>query len=595
MSKNRTTQSLSYPLRIPEGAQENALRLLDVSRSVINTVITNLWPRLDEFTTRTTSYAYKQVEAMMVSPLPHGNRQYRCEAEQAGRILRAQAARKQQFALILPLLSQGMIRLPTEKLRAGKERVVIKQALADFKKSQEDGGNSVELQSLIEQACNYYLKNGCFPDRYEDMQEVPIQQSAQLPYAGDDGGEMGQTYTMGVDLDKKQITLALRCPDAAGKWERHWRERLMTLSIPDYVLLKIKQGSMQAPVLREIKEPGGTRYAVLDLIVEVPITEVPEPVHMSRILGFDWGVRTLLTTCVVDLDGHQLTPPLFLDTGCFDGKQARTRRQIDQLKAKVARLEAQRDRFPVGDPRREPGQKALSVLRKEISQCWRKYEARNHDLAHLASNILLVLAATSGCELIAGESLKSMKSQRRGRDTKSKWRNWRNNSQIRGVLWQVLKYKCFLTGVHLFWQQPRGTSHTCPRCTKAADTYKSPEHLSKIIHWGAWLRCKHCGWSGSRDYAAALNIARLGAASLEEAQRLQRLVGIRHPQISEEHVKPVSYIGTGALLRFPAPSPRARLFYAGKMYCNGWLHAVTLHSSYPTDSMIRLCGERMHC
>jgi hypothetical protein len=54
-------------------------------------------------------------------PQPHGDRQWRCEAEQAGRILCAQASRKQQFTLILPLLEQGMI-LPepvVERLRDG--------------------------------------------------------------------------------------------------------------------------------------------------------------------------------------------------------------------------------------------------------------------------------------------------------------------------------------------------------------------------------------------------------------------------------------------------------------------------------------------
>jgi hypothetical protein len=42
-----------------------------------------LWDRLDEFSTRTNSYAYKQVEEMMAPPFSHGHRQWRCEAEQA--------------------------------------------------------------------------------------------------------------------------------------------------------------------------------------------------------------------------------------------------------------------------------------------------------------------------------------------------------------------------------------------------------------------------------------------------------------------------------------------------------------------------------
>jgi len=88
---SRDQQSLSYPLRLPDEAQADALRLLDVSREVINTAINSLWDRLDEFSSRTNSYAYKQVEEMMAPPLAHGHRQWRCEAEQAGRILRGQA------------------------------------------------------------------------------------------------------------------------------------------------------------------------------------------------------------------------------------------------------------------------------------------------------------------------------------------------------------------------------------------------------------------------------------------------------------------------------------------------------------------------
>jgi hypothetical protein len=162
MRAGRNFQPLSYDIRLPDAVQAAALRLLDVSREVINATVAALWDRLDEFGERETKYAYTQVTAMMGSPAFHGDRQWRCEAEQA--------ARKKQFALILPLLEQGMILPKTEKKRAGKNRKAIKAALARLSEEDGDGGSAVELQSLIEQACNFYLTNGCFPDTYEEMQ-----------------------------------------------------------------------------------------------------------------------------------------------------------------------------------------------------------------------------------------------------------------------------------------------------------------------------------------------------------------------------------------------------------------------------------------
>jgi putative transposase len=585
----RDQQSLSYPLRLPDEAQADALRLLDVSKEVVHTVITSLWPRLDEFGTRETKYAYKQVEAMIVPQAAHGHRQWRCEAEQAGRILRGQAERKKQFALILPILEEGMIRPQTEHKRAGKNRPRIKQALVDLREAGEDGGNAVELQSIVEQACNFYLINGCFPETYEEMQAIPVQKAAQLPYAGDDGPDLGQAYRMAIDLDQGVVTLAIRFPDSAGKWSRSWREKTIQLRLPDPVISHLKQGEVLAPTLREIQEADGDRYAVLDFIVNVPTIPECGWDQVQDVLGFDWGVRTLVTATVVDLEGHQVGRPFFLDTGPFDGKQARTRRQIDQLRAKVTRLEARRASFPEGDTRRESATRKLAVLRREIDRCWRKYEARNRDVAHLAANILLLLATASGCELIAGESLKSLKSTGRGRDARGKWRNWRNNAQIRGELWRDLRYKCHLAGIRLEWQQPRKTSHTCPHCGSPANTYRSPAHVDKVENWGAWLVCSNpdCQWNGSRDYAAALNIARLGATFIRHTQVTGRRY---HPSIAETAVKTVSYIGAVAVLRLPPPVPRDRLLYAGRIYCNGWRNAVKLRSSYTTATMLRLCG-----
>jgi transposase len=400
---------------------------------------------------------------------------------------------------------------------------------------------------------------------------------------------MGQTYRLSFDLDQKTLTLALRTPDEQGAWARNWREKTIRLPLPDIVVARAQAGKLLAPSLREIIEADDTRYAALDFIVEVPVEKQATSEEIHTVLGFDWGIRVLVTASVVDLDGHQVGHPFFLDTGPCDGRQARTRRQIDQFKAKVDRLEKQRDRFPVGDPRRKPSEEAIPILRREIARCWCKYEARNNDLAHLATNILLVLSTAFGCGLIAGESLKSMKSTGRGRGAKGRWRNWRNNTQARGTLWRILRYKCFLAGVRLEWQQPRQTSHVCPRCGKPANTYASPEHRSRVIDWGAWLCCSNpeCLWNGSRDYAASVNIARLGAALIRHAQTTGRMM---HPAITHPSVQPVSYIGTRAALRLPPLASHRHLIAKGRIYCNGWRCSVKLRSSYATPIMLRLCG-----
>lgn len=413
--------------------QVAALRLLDTSRAVINATVATLWEGLDDFGERETRYAYKQVTALIGSPEPHGDRQWRCEAEQAGRILRAQARRKKQFALILPLLELGMIRPRTEKQPAGKNRQAIKAALADLREENSDGGSAVELQSLIEQACNFCLTHGCFPDTYEQMQPIPVLNVGILPYAGDDGGEQSRAYRLRLDLEGRCCYVATRTPDQAVQWIPSWTEPQTRLPLPDPLLEHLRVGECLALILREIAEANGTHYAVLDFVVEVPVPELAERAQIQRALGWDWGVRTLVTATVVDLSGNRLAPPLFLNTGAFDGRQAHTRRHIDRLKKKVAQLEARRNQFPVGDQRRDLSERKLAVLRREIACCWRKYEARNNDLAHLAANILILQASVWEVELISGESLKSQGRGRGRRDAGSTGATTRRSGEPSGV------------------------------------------------------------------------------------------------------------------------------------------------------------------
>ncbi len=459
-----------------------------------------------------------------------------------------------------------------------------------MREENSDGGSAVELQSLIEQACNFYLKHGCFPDTYEEMQPIPMLKVGILPYAGDDGGEHGQAYRFRLDLEGRCCYFAFRFPDKQGVWAKEWTEPQMRLPLPDPIVEHLQTGAVLAPTLREIAEPDGTRYAVLDFIVEVPVAPLPDPKQVRRVLGWDWGVRTLVTATVVDLSGNRLSPPLFLNTGGLDGRQAHTRRHIDRLKKKVAQLEARRDRFPVGDPRREASERKPAVLRQEIACCWRKYEARNNDLSHLAANMLILLASVWGAELIAGESLKSLKSEGRGRGVKGRWVHWRNNSQIRGALWRTLHYKCHLSGLRLLWQHPRGTTHTCPKCGLPAHTYASPALDAKELDAGPWLRCA-CGWNGARDYAAAINIALLGVASLlQEMEHQEHEIPRKRPTMKTKSLNSESYTGSGLALRLPPTSPRGRLISSGKRYINGWIKSVTLHSALLPDTMLRLCG-----
>ncbi len=574
MRAGQTHQPLSYDIRLPDEAQAEALRLLDASRQVVNAALLALWPQLDDFMSEHAGPAWKQVVTMMGSPTPHGDRQWRCEAETVGRLMRGQAERKQVFHTILPMLTDGFIRPKTEKRSAGKDRKAMKEAITALLKTFEDDDTAfVTLQNVVEQCCNFFLVRGYFPTTYEELQPVPLLKVGMLTYAGDDGPKMGQSYRLSLDRDAGTASLLFRFPDEMGTWQ--WRNTPTILTLPRIVQERLQGGSRLAPTLREHVRPDGSQIAVLDFIVQTPKAPLPDWSTMERVLGFDWGVHGLITAVVLDGEGRQVSRPFFLSTGGIDGHQARTRRQIDELKAK-------REQVPSDDPRRWP-------YEREIACCWRLYEARNRELAHLAANVLLLLATAFGCSLISGESLKTLKSTGRGRGVRGRWRNWRNNTTIRGEIWHILRYKSHLAGIRFRSERPRGTSHTCPRCGQPAETYRSPrlEHRTRPVQWGRWLVCSHCSYSADRDYAAAINIARLGAAYLAQMQATTKA---HASSVTDPLVKPSPYIAGGAVLLLPPPTLRSRSHKGGIISYPGWHHSVTLRSSYATPILLRLCG-----
>src|SRR5438105_2465590 len=151
MRTSRTHQPLTYDVRLPDEAQADVLRLLDASRAVVNQALTILWSYLDEFGSDRSGPAWKHVGKYIGSPDFHGDRQWRCESEVVGRLLRQQAERKKAFELVLPILTEGFIRPKTEKRPVSKNRPAIKEAINTLQKSlEEDETSFVALQNVVE-------------------------------------------------------------------------------------------------------------------------------------------------------------------------------------------------------------------------------------------------------------------------------------------------------------------------------------------------------------------------------------------------------------------------------------------------------------
>ena len=136
-----------------------------------------------------------------------------------------------------------------------------------------------------------------------------------------------------------------------------------------------------------------------------------------------------------------------------------------------------------------------------------------------------------------------------------------------------------------------GTTHTCPHCHQPAHTYLSPAplHRKKADDWAPWLCCTNptCVWNGARDYAASLNIARLGMAFLITYHDTKRYQAYRMSE-SKDSLKPVSYTGTGATLLLPSQGLTTRPFQGKCVYYAGWMASIALRTSQPKNILALL-------
>jgi hypothetical protein len=82
----------------------------------------------------------------------------------------------------------------------------------------------------------------------------------------------------------------------------------------------------------------------------------------------------------------------------------------------------------------------------------------------------------------------------------------------------------------------------------------------------------------------------LGVAYLlQETEQKEQQERHKRPTMKTKPLNSESYIGSGLALRLP-PTPLRGCLDGGKMFINGWIKSVTLHSALSQDIMLRLCG-----
>jgi len=331
----------------------------------------------------------------------------------------------------------------------------------------------------------------------------------------------------------------------------------------------------RAPTLRELQscpdQPVGQRAAALAIIRAVPANHLLPLEQYTRVLRCALGIRLLIAVFILERPAtpgepaRQVSRPVILDTGGIDGRQAWLRREI-------ARLHSCKERYQelIHAARKAQAERAKPLpahyagWKRQVAECepvatpsWLKYTRRNKELAHLAANLLLLLATRYTCGIIVGESLATRQGLARGSGMRRQLSNRQHTFPVRGELWRVLSYKCAPSGIRARTVTPPGTTDTSPQRHQPAHTCVDPAQADrkKARDCGPWLCCKQpgCRWNGARDDAARLTIAALCMAFRLHSCQTPEYSGMRR---TSPEVKPCSYSGRGGapLLRLSGGS-----------------------------------------
>jgi IS605 OrfB family transposase len=248
-------------------------------------------------------------------------------------------------------------------------------------------------------------------------------------------------------------------------WKR--LEQASILTLKGRILVPIRLGEYQKARMDRIRGQADlilrNRKFYLAVVVDAPEASQYDPVGR---LGVDLGIVNL----AVDSDGAM-----------YKGEGVdRTMHRVERIKGKLQRRNS----------------KSAKRHLKRLSG----HEARyRRNVNHVVSKQLVAKARDTGRAIVL-ENLKGI----RGQTTVRKAQRRRHNSWSFNQLRQFIDYKAKLAGVPVIYVNPRGTSHTCPRCGLEAKQNRPSRNR---------FDCVRCGLAGPADYIAALNIAARGKVS----------------------------------------------------------------------------------
>jgi hypothetical protein len=363
-----------------------------------------------------------------------------------------------------------------------------------------DGVDNPTIRNRTRQITGYVSENGRLPADLCELEQPPTV-ARQVSLAAAD---RQQVVVDRIDEATVRVWAQLPVRPVPAAY-RDWVWHALDVRVPPTVPTAVK---VCTPTLR----PRQDKVRV-DLPWQTLYTP-PVLAGHTRALGVDWGLNTLLTATVADLDPDGVVTtvgrPLRFDATGVSAKLVRLRRHRELLKTRIDHLTRLRDGRPAQAPVDATLAEKLARLQAEHVAVCARIRHLNNSLAWPAARWLVDHATAVNATAIYIENLNTLEARGGSRSL-----NRRLSGAVRGSVFTAVRHLAAKADTAVVSVPARGTSSGCPRCNAAVKHVKAAD---RPVAGYRWTTCT-CGLSMDRDHAAAERIAARGLANQAKTRR----------------------------------------------------------------------------